>query len=98
MMEPYIDKDTDKVYCSECNQELVNMTYFTKQQLKTLKQYRPKSTSGFLVKCNDCKAQDKPTLVGGDVKCRHCGGNLDHLTRQFKLMLKQQIQEGSEIK
>ena len=41
-MEPYIDPKTDKVYCSACDNEIANITHFTKVQMKSLKQYKQK--------------------------------------------------------
>ena len=39
IQEPYIDTKDDKVYCSLCNKELLNITHFVKVQMKSLKQF-----------------------------------------------------------
>lgn len=68
-MEPYIDPKTDKVYCSSCDMEISNITYFAKQQMKSLKQYKPKNTTSFAVKCNKCNKEDRPMVQKDKLFC-----------------------------
>ena len=90
-MEPYIDPKDDKVYCSECDKELVNITYFAKVQLKSLKQYRQKKGMAFGVKCQNCGKEDRPKIVGDDVVCPSCKKPHAHLSEPFKIMLKEKL-------
>lgn len=98
IIEPYIDQKTDKVYCSECDGEIVNLTYFAKMQMKNSKQFRQKVATSFSVKCNSCGKEDKPVLIDDEPACRGCKKALSNLTRQFKIMLKEQLKLGSDIK
>ena len=89
IMQPYIDPKTEKVYCSMCNAEVPNVTHFAKTTLKTLKQYRQKSTATFKVTCKNCNYEDQPSLVNNIIICPKCKKEHSHLTEPFKLMLKQ---------
>jgi len=90
-MEPYLDPQTDKVYCSKCDKELVNVTYFAKAQMKTSKQFRQKKVVSFAVKCPKCNAEERPKLVKDDIVCGACQKPLDHLSAPFKIMLKDKL-------
>lgn len=85
LMEPYIDKKTDKVYCSVCEGEL-NVTYFAKVQMKSMKQFKPKKMS-FAVTCQNCKDKDQPKVVDNNIVCPSCNKIHSHLSEPFKLML-----------
>ena len=37
IQEPYLDPQTDRVHCSLCDQEIVNLTPFVKSQMKSMK-------------------------------------------------------------
>lgn len=90
-MDPYIDPKEDKVYCSSCNRELTNVTYFTKVQLKNLKQFKPKTVVSFAVKCNNCGKEDRPKVVKDDIVCKSCNKAITNLSQPFKLMLKENL-------
>jgi DNA-directed RNA polymerase subunit RPC12/RpoP len=97
-MEPYLDPKTDKVYCSLCNQEITNVTYFAKMQMKTLKQFKQKTVVSFAVKCVRCGKEARPKLVNDDVVCSGCNKPLDNLSIPFKNMLKEQLKTvGKDI-
>lgn len=83
----YIDPKTDKVYCSKCDQEILNVTYFAKTQMKTLKQYREKKGKSFSVKCNHCQLEDRPVPKNDTYICNGCKKELN-LSHTFKLTLK----------
>lgn len=91
LQEPYIDPKADKVYCSLCDGELSNVTYFVKVQLKQLKQYKQKSAKPFAVKCSKCGKEERPKVVQDDVVCGSCSKSLDNLTPIFKNMLKEKL-------
>lgn len=90
-MEPYLDSETDKVYCSKCDKELVNVTYFAKAQMRSSKQFKQKKAASFAVKCPKCGKEERPKLVKGDIVCGVCQKPLDHLSEPFKLMLKDKL-------
>lgn len=95
-MEPYIDPKTDKVYCSICDGELLNVTHFTKVQLKSNKQFRKKNSVAFGVKCNLCGKDDRPLLMGKDIVCAGCKKPLDQLSEPFKIMLREKLKKQSD--
>ena len=88
---PYLDKDTNKVYCSACNREIMNITIFTKNQMKSLKQFKVREKKPFAVKCNSCNTEDKPFLIKDKIVCSFCSKELTHLTESFVRMLKIQL-------
>jgi len=89
--EPYIDPKDDKVYCSLCNREIENVTYFAKAQMKSLKQFKPKVAVSFAVKCDKCGKEARPKLINNDVVCSGCNKSLDKLSIPFKNMLKEKL-------
>lgn len=97
-MIPYIDPKTNKVYCSECEQEMENVSHFVKTQMKTLKQYKEKNTVSFSVKCNKCGKEARPKLIKNntDVACPYCNGPLDHLSVAFRNMLKEKLKTADK--
>ena len=90
-MEPYLDPKTDKVYCSKCNSEITNITYFAKVQMKSLKQYKQKNITSFSVKCDKCGQENRPKLINDNVVCPNCNKPLDNLSPAFKIMLKDKL-------
>lgn len=90
-MEPYLDPRDDKVYCSICNNEISNITYFAKVQMKTLKQFKQKVGESFAVKCDKCGKESRPILFNDDVICSGCKKPLDKLSVPFKNMLKEKL-------
>ena len=95
-IEPFIDPKTEKVYCPNCDQEILNVSFFTKSSLKSLKQYRTKQTVAFGVKCQSCNKEAKPIIVNDDIVCPHCKSAHNHLTPTFKLMLKAQLKTANK--
>lgn len=90
-MEPYIDPKNDKVYCSLCDKELTNITYFAKMQMKNSKQFKPKNTTSFSVKCPKCNKEGRPKHIKDDIVCGSCEKPLDNLSLPFKNMLKEKL-------
>jgi hypothetical protein len=95
-MEPYLDPDNNKIYCSSCDQELTNLTHFVKVQLKANKQYKPKQSKSFAVKCLVCKKEDRPKLVGKEVVCSSCSKPLSQLSEPFKVMLREKLKSADK--
>lgn len=84
--EPYLDSKSDKVFCSQCENE-IQSNHFMKVQLKTLKQFKVKTTTPFMVKCPSCNKEDTPVKNNGKVCCAGCSKPLNNLTDIFKNML-----------
>lgn len=96
--EPYIDPKTDQVFCSICNREILNVTYFAKAQMKSSKQFKPKINMSFAVKCPKCGQEKRPKLLNNDVVCGECNKPLDNLSAPFKNMLKDKLKTvGKDI-
>jgi len=95
-MQPYIDPKTDKVYCSTCDQELPNITYFVKIQLKTSKQYKPKSPTSFSIKCQSCGKEARPQLVENEIVCPECKKVHANLSEPFKIMLRDKLKTAGQ--
>jgi hypothetical protein len=88
---PYLDKDTNKAYCSECHKEITNLTVFVKNQMKMNKQFKPKEKKSFSIKCVQCGVESRPKILNDEVICGSCDKPLDQLTPSFKIMLKIQL-------
>jgi hypothetical protein len=91
LMEPYLDPATSQVYCSSCDKELSNITHFVKHQMKQFKQFRPKKTVSFGVKCKSCNLEDRPVVLNKEIVCPSCKKPHTHLSEAFKLMLKDNL-------
>lgn len=92
IQEPYIDPQTNKVFCSACDGEISNLTQFTKNQMKMSKQFRKKEPKPFAVKCGKCGREERPKLAPkDDIVCGACGQSLDNLSPIFKNMLKDKL-------
>lgn len=84
----WLDPLDNKVYCSLCEKEISNINHFIKIQLKTLKQYKPKKTIPFAVKCDACGKEDTPIIKNNNIVCSKCNDSLNKLTPIYKNMLK----------
>lgn len=91
IMEPYLDPKSDKVYCSLCDGEMQNITYFVKVQMKSMKQFRQKAPKPFAIKCQKCGKEDQPKVVGDDIVCPGCNKSHSHLSEPFKIMLRDKL-------
>jgi ribosomal protein L34E len=91
IMEPYLDPQSDKAYCSNCDGELVNLTSFVKNQMKMFKQYKQKQSKPFAVKCAKCGREERPKIFNDDIVCGHCNKSMDNLSPIFKNMLKEKL-------
>ena len=95
-MEPYIDIDTDKVYCSSCENEILNITHFVKVQMKSLKQYKKKQKISFSIKCSNCSKESVPKLNNNDFICNNCNKIITNISEPFKLILKDKIKNQNK--
>lgn len=91
IQEPYIDPQSDKVYCSICDGEISNLTHFVKIQMKTTKQFRQKKSVPFAVKCLKCNAQERPKIVNDEVICSACKQQMTNISPIYKNMLKEAL-------
>lgn len=91
IQEPYLDPQDNKVYCSECDGELANITQFTKHQMKMNKQFKQKKAKPFAVKCVKCGKEERPKVEKGDIVCGICAKPMDNLSPIFKNMLKEKL-------
>jgi hypothetical protein len=90
---PYLDQETNEVYCSMCDKTITGLTPFAKQQMKSLKQYRPKSKKSFATKCDKCGKEERPIISGENLLCGVCKKPLEKLTPTFKNLLLQQLKK-----
>jgi hypothetical protein len=95
-MNPYLDPMTNKVHCSDCHQEILNITQFTKSQMKSNKQFKAKQQKSFSVKCPKCQQEDRPILTPTDIVCSFCQQPLSHLSEPFKMMLREKISSADK--
>lgn len=74
-MEPRLDTNTDKVYCTSCGKEIKEVTIFTKTQMKALGQTlkNVQKTKAFSVACENCKRLTQPKPLKDKFFCRECG-------------------------
>jgi hypothetical protein len=91
IQEPYLDPQTNKVHCSLCDSEIVNLTSFVKNQMKMSKQFKQKQAKPFAVKCAKCNREERPKIIADDIVCGVCSKPLDNLSPIFKNMLKIQL-------
>jgi uncharacterized protein with PIN domain len=96
LQQPYIDPKTDKVYCSECDREISNLSQFAKNQMKSSKQFKQKTSTSFSVKCDKCNQDNRPKLVNNELVCPNCNKILDKLSLPFKNMLKERLKKPSD--
>lgn len=83
-MFPVIDKQ-GKVYCTECDAEISNVTQFMKNQMVSLGQVKreQKKQQAFSVKCNSCLKENPPVLKKNELFCSSCGADMKHLPAPF---------------
>jgi predicted transglutaminase-like protease len=96
IQEPYLDPQTNKVHCSLCDQEIVNLTPFVKSQMKSMKQYKKKEAKPFAVKCAKCGREERPKVVANDIVCGVCSQPMDNLSPIFKNMLKEKLRTADK--
>lgn len=92
---PYIDPETNEVFCSECQEPLKNVSSFAKSQMKSMKQYRSKTKQSFAVKCEKCQKETRPKDTGADIVCGACQKSLS-VSPFFKNMLREQLKKADK--
>jgi len=95
--EPYLDPATMKVHCSECDKEILNLSIFTINQMKSSKQFKKAEKVPFAVKCNKCNVTKRPVVdTKGEVVCCNCKKPLDNVSSHFKEMLKEKLKTADK--
>jgi Zn finger protein HypA/HybF involved in hydrogenase expression len=89
-VEVYMDPKTEKVYCPLCEEEMI-VNHFTKITLKSIKQFKQKSTATFVVKCQSCHKEAQPVINNNKIVCPFCQKEHTHLSEPFKIMLKDRL-------
>jgi hypothetical protein len=101
-MAPAIDKETLKVYCTECGEEINTVSDFMKRQLVSLGQVRrnDKRKLPYAVKCDGCEKEGPPKLddAGKKLLCSYCDRHLENLSRPFAQMLIETLRARQSIK
>lgn len=92
--QPSFD-DEGKIYCSECNVEINNVSPFIKNQIKSLNTKRAKviHRKPYIVECVSCKNKDTPQLFNKKIVCSKCGKELENISLHFKIMLQDMLKK-----
>lgn len=71
------------VYCADCEKSINNITIFTKNQLKNMKQIKRAKKDTFSSKCHSCSNEALPKLVQDKLCCIKCGVHLINIPKPF---------------
>lgn len=95
-MEPVIDKETQVVYCTECDKELPTVPIFTKRQMLSMGQVRRAvaKQKAFTTKCSACKKEDTPIIVNNVLACSGCKNELK-LSKPFEMMVRNHLKSSN---
>lgn len=93
-----LDTINNIVICAECNNEIKNVTYFAKAQLKSLGQTckNIKTKQSYAVKCSHCEMENMPIIKDDQFLCTNCKKELTNLSVPFKLILKDAIRNANK--
>lgn len=98
-MAPVIDKVTNKVYCTECGQEINSVSDFMKRQLVSLNQVKrdDKRKLPYSVKCTSCSREAPPVLNDKqELVCSYCKEPMLSLSKPFADMLRQILRQQAK--
>lgn len=103
-MEPVLDKLTNEVICTECDNVINSMTEFAKRQMVVLGQVRrsEQKKQAWSVKCESCKREGPPKLNDADERdknnqvvvkliCSYCGHEHTNINKPFAEMIKMNL-------
>ena len=96
-MEPLLDKNTDRVFCTACGKEMKSVTYFAKVQMKSMGQTlnSQKTSQAFSVRCNFCGSVGQPIVAAdGKILCSACKSHMDYLSAPFAHTIRQMVSKG----
>jgi len=96
-MEPVLDKETNDVYCIECNSVINNITEFAKTQMKSIGQIKKNTTTkkAFSVQCSNCKKEGTPILNDNKLLCMFCNVECKNISKPFASSLKEMLSKAS---
>src|SRR5258706_13238536 len=92
MQEPVIDKSSNEVYCSLCDELIPNVSHFVKVQMKTIGQIKRPKKSTYAIECISCKIQATPILKNNKLLCPSCSKEYV-LARAFELLIKDALKK-----
>jgi ribosomal protein L34E len=100
-MAPVIDKETNKVYCTECGKEINTVDQFMKRQMVSLGQVHraEKRKLAWSAKCNECGKEGPPMLdkEGKELICSYCNKPMTGLNRPFAQMVKENLRAQRKV-
>ena len=83
---PVLSIEDNKVYCAECDNEILNVSPFIKGQMKNLGQTRKDKTKSFSVKCSECNKDSRPNKKDNLLFCGSCSKELKNISPIYKKM------------
>lgn len=86
-----IDITDNQVYCADCDKTITNVTVFTKNQLKNLKQIKRAKKESFSAKCHSCGHEAMPKLNSDKLCCAKCNVHLVKIPKPFEILTKEAI-------
>jgi ribosomal protein S27E len=95
--EHVLDIATNEVRCIKCNEIIPNISHFTKQQLKSLKQTKKSAKSAYAVRCGKCKVETLPKLdAANKLVCGSCGDVNINVSKIFEPLIRDAIKNGNK--
>lgn len=94
--EPLLDLATSQVMCTECGQEIKDVTQFTKNSMKGLGQVKRDvaKKQAFSVNCQSCSKDVKPEVKSDKAYCPLCSAHMSHVSKPYILALRS-LQAGA---
>ncbi len=95
--QPLLNVSTNEVICSECDKPILNVTDFTKRQMKQMGQISrgAKKQQAFSVKCNHCNKDGQPVLNDEKAMCAFCNKEIN-LSGPFLNILKNALKNATK--
>ena len=84
------------VFCTECGEEIKNVSVFTKRNLFFAKQVQQKSQPGesFAIRCEHCTNSRRPIVKDKKVFCQVCEKEIQNISPFYKNLLISQTSNG----
>src|ERR1039457_4598092 len=93
MQEPLLDTRDNKVYCSDCNKEINNVSSFAKTQMKSLGQVK-RPDKALAIECQSCHKAGTPALEKDKLVCSWCGKDHTKISKSFEIIIRDFIKKG----
>jgi hypothetical protein len=95
--EHVLDLTTNTVKCIKCNATIPNVSHFTIQQLKSLKQTKKAVKSAYAIRCGKCKIETLPKLdINNNLVCGACSDPSINVSKPFELLIREAIKTGNK--